>query len=263
MGGMVLQRQIGTVYLEKLDLVRPEKTYKAALCCFFYPPKADYRELIPYLHLQERNYYNKLRFEKRIRTYLMGRFVAKHAVASLTGEENLTNISIQSGIFTQPVVTPNQGNIQVSITHCDPLGAALAFPEAHPMGIDLEKISFNKKEVLESQITKTEKERISDWPFSYGTGLTLLWTAKEALSKTLKTGLMTPFEIFEISEAEVYEDYTICYYKNFAQYKVLSFTIGSYMCSIVHPFKTGVRFDLNSLKRRFALLESGNMVVGQ
>lgn len=260
---MWLQCPIGTVYLEELDLIRPENTYKAALCCFFYPPNADYRELIQYLHFQERNYYHKLRFEKRIRTYLMGRFVAKHAVASLTGEANLTNIIIQSGIFTQPVVAPNQGNIQVSITHCDPLGAALAFPEAHPMGIDLEKISFNKKEVLESQITETEKARISDWPFSYVTGLTLLWTAKEALSKTLKTGLMTPFEIFEISKAEVYENHIICYYKNFAQYKVISFTIGGYMCSIVHPLKTGIHFDLNSLKRRFALLDSGNMVAGQ
>lgn len=86
-------------------------------------------------------------------------------------------------------------------------------------------------------------------------GLTLLWTAKEALSKVLRTGLMTPFEIFEISKIEINDNYTMCYYKNFTQYKAISFTVYKYMCSMVYPLKTRIKFDIYSVKEYFAFLE--------
>jgi phosphopantetheinyl transferase len=240
------------VYIKRLDLIRPEETFKAALCFCVLIRWPDYEETIRYLHAQERAYYNTLKFEKRIRSYLMGRFVAKQAVAALTGEDNLSGIFIQSGIFTQPIVASNQRNIQVSITHCDDFGAALAFPEAHPLGIDLEKIHGKNREALERQVTGLEKERINSLPVSYNTGLTFLWTAKEALSKVLKTGLMTPFEVFEISKIETYDNYLISYYKNFAQYKAVSFTIGNnYVCSMVHPLKTKLDLDIEALRVNF------------
>jgi 4'-phosphopantetheinyl transferase len=238
------------VYIDELGIIRPENIFKATLCCCFFSGKADYEGIIQHLHAQERNYYNTLKFEKRIRSYLMGRFVAKQAVAALTGEKKLTNIYIQAGIFTQPIVSSNQ-NIQVSITHCDDVGVAIAFPEAHPMGIDLEKIDPNKRDTLQRQITEDEEDRIRSCALCYETGLTLLWTAKEALSKVLKTGLMTPFEVFEISKIELHDNYLMCYYKNFAQYKVIAFTIGSYMCSIVHPLKTQLCCDIQALKSNF------------
>lgn len=126
----------------------------------FFSCKTDYGEIISHLHIQERNYYNTLKFEKRIRSYLSGRFVAKQAIAALTGEDKLTHIGIQSGVFTQPIVISNKQNIQVSITHCEDYGAALAFPEAHPMGIDLEKINSSQNGVLAAQITEFETIRI-------------------------------------------------------------------------------------------------------
>ena len=248
------------IYVDEFDLIRPENIFKATFCCSYFSSLADYKEIIKYLHPQEHNYYNTLKHEKRIRSYLMGRFVAKKAVAALSGKENLTNIYIQPGIFTQPIVVSDKQNIQVSITHCDDFGAGLAFPEAHPMGIDLEKISHDKRYVLERQITKAEKELISSCPFSYMAGLTLLWTVKEALSKVLKTGLMTPFEVFEISKIELYDEYAICYYQNFTQYKAISFTVYRYMCSIVHPLKTKIQLDIPSFKKNFAFIESLNEV---
>jgi 4'-phosphopantetheinyl transferase len=245
------------IYINRLDLVRPEETFKAALCFGFFIQMTDYEATIPYLHARERDYYNTLKFEKRIKSYLMGRFVAKQAVAALSGENNLSDIFIQPGIFTQPIVVSNQRNIQVSITHCDDFGAALAFPEAHPMGIDIEKIQLKNREALERQITESEKERINCLPASYNTGLTLLWTVKEALSKVLKTGLMTPFEVFEISKIELYDNYQISYFKNFAQYKAISFTIGNnYLCSMVHPFKTKLDFDIEALRVNFDFIEA-------
>lgn len=247
-----------SVYIGELSLIRPDNIFKATLCCCFFSHVMDCEWLVQYLHTKERNYYNALKFEKRIRSYLLGRFVAKQAVAALTGEEDLTNIFIQSGIFTQPIVVSNKQNIQVSITHCDNFGAALAFPEAHPMGIDFQKISHDKRDVLERQISEAEKEQISSSSFSYVAGLTLLWTAKEALSKVLKTGLMTPFKVFEISKIEIHNDYAMCYYKNFTQYKVISFIIHKYMCSMVYPLKTRIQFNIYSLKEYFTFIGSLN-----
>ncbi|HBV97550.1 MAG: 4'-phosphopantetheinyl transferase [Peptococcaceae bacterium BICA1-7] len=243
------------VYVDKLTLNRPENIYKATLCLCFLSDIEDYEVLIGHLHDQELKYYNTLEFEKRIRSYLMGRFTAKQAVAALTGRENLTDILIQPGIFTQPVVVSGCQNIQVSITHCDDFGAALAFPEAHPLGIDIEKINPNNADVLEKHITGAEKEIMGSCPFSFYAGLTLLWTAKEALSKVLKTGLMTPFEVFEIDGIEVFDNHSISHYKNFAQYKVISFTIDRYMCSIVYPKKTRMQFDINPIKENFSFIE--------
>lgn len=244
-------------YIDEIILTRPEKVFKANCCFCYYPLWEHYQKIVEYLHPDEQKYYETLKFEKRIRSYLIGRITAKQAVAALTGETDLTGISIQSGIFTQPIVNSvNNQNIKVSITHCDDFGAAIAFPEAHPLGIDLEKIYLDKTEVLERQMTQAEQELIRTQPYSYETMLTLLWTAKEALSKVLKTGLMTPFRIYEIDKIEVISNYLLSYYKNFAQYKTVSFNIGNYFCSIVHPLKTEMCLNIESLQRNFSGLLS-------
>lgn len=240
------------IYIDKLNLVRLEKNFIATICCCCLSERTDYEEVIPYLNSQELSYYNSLKFEKRIRSYLIGRFVAKQAVSALSGEEKLANIFIQSGVFRHPIVVSGGENIQVSITHSENFGAALAFPEAHPMGIDLEKINVQQRAALEEQVTQREKSKIASLSISYDMGLTMLWTVKEALSKVLKTGLMTPFEVFEICDARNYDNYILCYYKNFPQYKAISFAIRQYMCSIVYPLQTKLHFDtqflLNTLK---------------
>jgi 4'-phosphopantetheinyl transferase len=239
------------LYVDELVLTRPEQNFKANLCFCYLPSR--YEEIVKFLHPKEREIYEALKFEKRIRSYLLGRYVAKHAIAALVGEQDLANILIQPGVFTQPVATcANNHNIQVGITHCDDFGAAVAFPEAHPMGIDIESISPNKKGVMESQMTETEKELIITFPFSYQEMLAFLWTMKEALSKALRTGLMTPFEIFEVNRIEVKNDCLVGYFKNFAQYKTVSFSLSShYICSIVYPMKTNLNINIAALQNRF------------
>jgi 4'-phosphopantetheinyl transferase EntD len=243
------------IYIDELNLVRSESSFKASVCFCYFSGETDYEDVIPYLHTHERNHLSTLKFQKRARNYLIGRFAAKQAIALLSDEENLANILIQSGIFTQPIITSNRENTQVSITHCAEFGAAIAFPEAHPMGIDLEIIDSKQRVALEGQVTKWEKQQIVSLPILYDVGLTLLWTAKEALSKVLKTGLMTPFDVFQISKIEIYDHYIMCYYKNFSQYKVICFTISNYMCSIVYPLKTELRFDPHALQLKFTFLD--------
>jgi len=238
----------GIVYIDELSLIRPETTLKATLCHYYLAGTTNYDELIQHLHIRERKDYNTLKFNKQVRSFLMGRMAAKQAVSALNNEKKLADIIIQAGIFAQPIVISSGKNIQVSITHCEDYGTAIAFPEVHPMGIDLEKIDPLKREVLAGEITAFENKMIVSAVIQYDAGLTLLWTVKEALAKVLKTGLMTPFEVFEISRINFCENFTICYFKNFAQYKAISFSIGNYMCSIVHPLKTDLRIDIQTFK---------------
>jgi 4'-phosphopantetheinyl transferase len=243
---MMLERN---VYIDELQLISPGEIKKATLCFAFSLYELDNDRLIRHLHFQEREYFNTLIFPKKIRNYLLGRFVAKRAVADLTGEINLSNIMIQSGIFNQPIVICNKQNIQVSITHCGNCALALAFPEAYPLGVDLEKIDPGNSEVLEKQMSTVEKQQISVLPFSRAARATLIWTAKEALSKVLKTGLITPLEVFEIEKIECLKNnYIAGYYKSFPQYKVISFIVNGYSCSIAYPAVTKKHFAIDALK---------------
>lgn len=242
-----------SVYSNTLSLLRAESSFEATLCYCYLSETIDYEKIILSLHPYEQEYFNSLKFQKRANSYLIGRFAAKQAVALLSGEKNLANILIPSGIFQQPLVASGERGIQVSITHCDDFGAAIAFPEGHPMGIDMESIAAAQRSAMETVMTDREKEQLGSFAIGYEAGLTLLWTAKEALSKVLRTGMMTPFEIFEIVNMEQWDHYVICYYKNFAQYKAACFSLGShFMCSIAYPLKTELVFDFGTIKRHFA-----------
>jgi 4'-phosphopantetheinyl transferase len=250
-------------YLEELILTRPENRYKAGLCLCFLPLFSHYQDTVQYLHPEELSYYQSLKFERRIRSFLLGRYAAKKAAAALTKMERLEEILVQPGVFTQPVITLHaHPNIQTTITHCEDLGGAIAFPEVHPLGIDIERTGTNSVEALESQMTEAEKVLIRKCSESYEVMLTLLWTAKEALSKILKTGLMTSFKILEINQIELKDGYWLSYYKSFGQYKVISFKLGRYICSITFPLKTELTINLDLIKANFEFLTEDSEEIG-
>jgi phosphopantetheinyl transferase len=244
------------IYVEELTLIRPNKTLKAGLCLCEFSIFTNYEKIADLLHPQEQKYYETLKFNKRIKSYLFGRLAAKKAIGTLVGDDNLTKILIQAGIFTQPIVTyEDKQNIQVSISHSEDFSVAIAFPEMHPMGIDIERMNIEQNEAIERETTESEIKLIRKTPFSYEKMLTVLWTVKEALSKVLKTGLMTPFKIYEVDKAEVQDGYILSNYKNFAQYKAISFTISDYICSITLPMKTNLSIDIRSINKTFKYLQ--------
>ncbi len=232
------------LHFEYLNLENSDKIFKAVLCFYLFSIPEDYKTLPLFLHPQEGKYYESLQFERRIKNFLLGRYVAKNAVGAFTGEKSLKNILIEAGIFAQPVVISAKPNVQVSITHCGDLGAAVAFPEAHPMGIDLEVIDYKNRRVLEGQMTEAEKKKISRCFSHYDSGLTLLWTAKEALSKVFKTGMLSPLKLFEATNIECFGEHVITRFANFKQYKAMSMQIGDYFCTIVYPVKSELRFTM-------------------
>lgn len=231
-------------------LIESNNIYKTNICiCNFTDFKEGYDKIVDYLHPLELDYYNCLKYEKRIKSYLIGRFVAKKAVMGLIGEEDFKKIHIRNGIFNYPIVLcKSDFNIQVSITHCDDIAAAVAFTEDCSIGIDVEKISIESSNVLKRILSTNEKEQIQLLDIPYNELITLIWTAKESLSKIIRTGLTVPMDFFEIKKIDMIEKGYVCEFKNFTQYKSISYNIGEYMMSIVYPKRAEFYLDILKIK---------------
>src|SRR5689334_3083237 len=71
-----------------------------------------------FLHNEEIDYANTLKYDQRKHSYLLGRLAAKSSLANIT-DQALETISIDRGVFQFPVVNYLQGkSLQVSISHC-------------------------------------------------------------------------------------------------------------------------------------------------
>lgn len=204
-----------------------------------------------FLHTGEIAYFDNLIAEKRKLSYLLGRYAAKIAVSRLLNESDLTKIEISFGTFEQPIVNYVSFNTpDVTISHCDGVAMAIATQAGHVMGIDIEKIDFSKTHVFKSQITEDEAKKASQQFEDERVGFHMIWTAKEALSKTIKCGLTVPFDILQLDNIipastinNVYESS----FKNFAQYKCLSWQLKNYLLSIVLPKKSMIPIGIKDL----------------
>ncbi|TCN57658.1 4'-phosphopantetheinyl transferase [Flavobacterium circumlabens] len=227
----------------KIELRRNGKNFEAGYCFI----KGELNSLLKYHDLlsnSEQSYYDELKFERRKASYLLGRITAKNAVCELS-QADIKSVSIEFGIFHFPVVKKHPAqNIQVSISHCGDIGIALAFPEEHPMGIDIEKISFDKVSTMKTTMSLNEIELIDLHPdLTLATGCTIIWTAKESLAKIFRTGLTIDFKVLEIDSIEKIKSCYVSHFRNVSQYKAISFHLNEYICSLVIPKKTTIDLD--------------------
>ncbi len=189
------------------------------------------------LHPKELNLFQSYKHDTKKLSFLLGKVSAKQAICSLTNLDKPETILIDSGVFEFPIVRcPTIQNIQVSVSHCNDIGISIAFPEEHPMGIDFEEINKGHAEALKDQLTPKELQLIGNFFEDDTLGYTLLWTAKEALSKIFKTGLMLDFKVLEIDKIILKDDNTWeSTFKNCGQYKAISYRTDKYVYSLVLP----------------------------
>lgn len=188
------------------------------------------------LHPNELAQYERLTVPRRKTSFLLGRYVAKQSLAVLLCESVYTNIEIASGVFTQPIVKfPTREPVDVSITHAGELACALAFPQLHPMGIDVERLDPQSLEAMKSQMLAAELSPEVLPQVSELVRCTVIWTAKEALSKVLKCGMMCPFSILETVELRQDTSCYVGYFRNFGQYKFHTWVLKDHVITIVLP----------------------------
>lgn len=175
------------------------------------------------------------RHAKRRESFLAGRWAAKQALGHWAGLTDRRQFSIVPGAFTQPVVNGPVPNLQVTLSHSGPVAAALAFPETHPCGIDIERVDDGLAPTLEGQFSSQERRQWTKAGWSDGQALTLLWTAKEALGKALRTGLTVPLSAYAFSDCQFGADGAVCRFEVFSQYRVQVFLADPWAWAVCHP----------------------------
>lgn len=237
-----------STHLETLRLTRQNAIYEAALCLARPEYSALEKVHAEFLHPDEAAYLSTLKYERRRSSYLLGRYCAKQALSRILAETTPTAVAISQGVFTQPVVAgPGARNTQVSISHAGEWGAAIAFPEAHPMAIDIEEAKPDRADVIRSQLTAAECDRLCLMDPDATRALVLLWTVKEAMSKVIRCGMMTPFTIFEVAEFSRVERRYVSTFTNFPQYKATSLFFDDLVLSIVSPKNTTFEIALGKI----------------
>jgi 4'-phosphopantetheinyl transferase len=199
-----------------------------------------------FLHPKELEYLATLQYPRRQVTYLRGRYAAKLALKKLVPDVPSTDIAILNGVFGFPYIISNHGiDAQVGISHNDAIGIAAAYRQACPMAVDTELVTPERVETIQSEMLPSELALIRANIADNNRGLTIAWTAKEALSKALRCGLYIDFKYLELSEFKAEGEAYNCKFKNFGQYQAKSFMIDNSVCTFVFPQKT--EFQLTKL----------------
>ena len=76
-----------TFHTDTLNFFAYDKHLSISYCIC--PIIDDYSSYLRYLHDEELQYYNTLKYEKRIKDYLIGRYCAKIAVSQIVSVDNL------------------------------------------------------------------------------------------------------------------------------------------------------------------------------
>ncbi|MDV2986284.1 UNVERIFIED_CONTAM: 4'-phosphopantetheinyl transferase superfamily protein [Methylobacteriaceae bacterium AG10] len=179
---------------------------------------------------------------------LIGRYAAKSALAALRPDLDPRALAIRPGVLEQPVLSGAGGeNLGISLSHAGPVAVAVAYPEACPMGIDLERIRPANVALLTRQTNAAERRLVAarlDAPEAER--LTRLWCLKEALSKALRCGLTVPLELLAVGSAEAGPPGLGVTFANFAQYRGLSLAAGDLAAALVLPRPPAVTLALDA-----------------
>lgn len=232
----------------KIDLTRENKSYTAYLVLGL-DTGTNSAAMKYVLSSNEQIELESQKYQKRRIEYKLGRYIAKKSVSHFYKDTKLNQISIERGIFNQPVLyCPNNvKNIQVSISHTNNIAVSIAFPEEHPLGVDIEKVSDTTVEALKAKMLYKEMDLLQSVQMDKNPGLTMLWTVKESLSKVMKTGLTVPLSIYAVKKMNRVENGYICEFDHFIQYKTFSWIIDHYICTICLPKNTSFSLDIERI----------------
>lgn len=202
------------------------------------------------LHPIETLAYQQLANSRRHFEYLLRNYCAKHVLLACLQKsvEKAHLFSIdERGIRPSLLVQSRlyYKDIQVTLTHSENLGCAVALKRVYPLGIDLEKITKEKSHAIISYITAYEQNLIRTEETLQNIQAIMLWTAKESLCKAIGGGLDVFSEITEIQFLTTYSLYTEIQFKHFPEYRAYSAVLGEYVLSAVLPYSKRFSIDFN------------------
>lgn len=185
--------------------------------------------------------------DQRASTWLAGRYAVKRAVLSCLPHLAPEAITIQKGVFDFPVLQLDavQEAHTLSISHTSQLAVALCTREVHPMAVDIELVSDKTMAFGSDIYTAHDQELLAAFAERRPFGYTAFWTAKEAISKVLRTGLMSPFSLYEIASVTDLGHCLQLSYSHFPQYQCLVYRVGDHLLSLVLPARSSLSLHVD------------------
>ena len=174
---------------------------------------------------------------------MLGRLAAKSALGAMLTEPDLPRIGVRAGVFGQPLVDhPRSLGIDVTVSHSNGLAVALAYSADWPIGMDLETVAAAAVTTVLDQIDASadEKAWLSAEAISRSAACGVLWTAREALGKALKTGLNSPLGVLSLCDFKPVDTDSAAKswaggYGNFPQFRWQAQAFGERMLTLCLP----------------------------
>lgn len=153
-----------------------------------------------FLSANEQEVYGSLKFDKRRRDWLLGRYTAKHLIQQVVREKigrllPLTSFSVLGRPDGSPEVIwenpPDNFACTISISHSADMAFCTLVERADwPLGADIERVEGRIMGFITPYLTAAERDLIAQT----AEGLrplhtTAIWSAKEAVLKALRVGL--------------------------------------------------------------------------
>jgi 4'-phosphopantetheinyl transferase EntD len=190
------------------------------------------------LSIAEKNRYDAFLSPARKAGFLNGRVASKSALSALVPTDLMSEIEIYNGVMYQPLIRESRYHgFQVSLSHSGDVAVAVAYPESHPIGIDIERHRPSGTSVIAGHVTEAERQLVTD--LAHSMGYTMLWSARESVSKLLKTGMVANPLFYQVKTivllAEGVFELT---FTHLFQYKALCFVADTYVVSLCFPKKS-------------------------
>jgi 4'-phosphopantetheinyl transferase len=154
-----------------------------------------------WLSPQEAGVLAGLRFPKRRTDWRLGRWTAKLAVARYLGIDRL-RIRIEAAEDGAPeaLVDGQPAQLTLSISHRDGIAAAAIATSGRSIGCDLERVEPRSDGFVSDYLTEAERAVVGQTlPTDRALAVTLTWSAKETVLKTLRTGLRADTREIEVA----------------------------------------------------------------
>jgi 4'-phosphopantetheinyl transferase len=149
-------------------------------------PKTDW------LSEGEKTVLSGLRFPKRRNDWLLGRWTAKQAVCTFLKNSALKqSLEIRAAEDGAPEAfwSGQPAGVFISISHSRSRGVCAVAPAPIRVGCDLEWIEIREESFAEDYFTPEELSLIRKSPMERSIAIDLIWCAKEAALKVVRTGL--------------------------------------------------------------------------
>ncbi len=223
--------------LQILEFHRSDKIIPSAFALAKSSPSEDLTVRSPEISLFEWERALQFQHERARHSFLLGRRCAKKALQLLDPSLDLSKISLTSALPGHPLFTGVLDPYEVSISHSLDFALSVISPATHPVTIDLERIRPERIEAIHRMLTDHEKQMIEITPDPHSTA-TLIWTAKEALSKWLRSGMSIDFQILEIQSLQQESDRITGTFEHLFHLRFESWSIGDWWLTMVFPNKS-------------------------